>query len=625
MAYRLQAGCSSRNSPFEGGTPNRLIYSMFSFTRLQASFYWDRGRPARSQRLQRAGGTPAVPAKSVRVWLVTFLFAVTICIGGARTPSAAQSLAPRETQRVEETAEFHHQLGVAYHLRRCLDDASREYTRALELDPPRDLTNDEWKLVRRFAPRVYLNASEFFSLKDFAVILHPSERLIAYHFFWEDDIDFPEDNDPCDHELIWVRYSPDGMSIEKIWTYFHGRILAGGEAALSDARRNSMRPRVNVQWGKHGSMPVGWEELKIIADRGDAENKYYPVDQPISLKLYNEGTFRKLSEEGRRLETHPLGRRAGWPKKFSGTWTDFVDFSRSIEPLDWLDKNKMAAASRWNSATINQHFLRYNFRPKTEWPVENFKAHVSNVKPPIRTSAALTQKDFQLPPKSAFDPSMPRYPNLWFYIDASLAQSYESAVKLVTEQLRRAMRLREFYGPFDNPEGCDFEVRLEHLQPWEEREHRALQHSHAFHMRYYYTSLARKKLDRVKVTAPDGERNFFRFAASVHYEVEHTNPNHADVEMCPICGRTGEYRELKGNLVELVHDPLGLELVMTGKIRGEKVRFEDWEQREVGSIVSLKSTFVVQDFIFPAQTGDRNTLRIGVVVLTPPKPASRAE
>src|SRR5262245_2456649 len=25
-------------------------------------------------------------------------------------------------QRVEETADFHHQLGVAYHLRRCLDD-----------------------------------------------------------------------------------------------------------------------------------------------------------------------------------------------------------------------------------------------------------------------------------------------------------------------------------------------------------------------------------------------------------------------------------------------------------------------------------------------------------------------
>ena len=30
--------------------------------------------------------------------------------------------------------------------------------------------------------------------------MHPQRRLIAYHFFWEDDIDFPEDNDPCDHE-----------------------------------------------------------------------------------------------------------------------------------------------------------------------------------------------------------------------------------------------------------------------------------------------------------------------------------------------------------------------------------------------------------------------------------------
>jgi hypothetical protein len=56
---------------------------------------------------------------------------------------------------------------------------------------------------------------------------------------------------------------------------------------------------------------------------------------------------------------------------------------------------------------------------------------------------------------------------------------------------------------------------------------------------------------------------------------------------------------------------------MTGKIRGETVRFEDWDQREVGSIASLKSTFVLDDFIFPAQTGDRNTLRIGVVVLSP--------
>jgi hypothetical protein len=74
---------------------------------------------------------------------------------------------------------------------------------------------------------------------------------------------------------------------------------------------------------------------------------------------------------------------------------------------------------------------------------------------------------------------------------------------------------------------------------------------------------------------------------------------------------------LKGNLVELVHDPLGLELLQTGKIRGAVVRFEDWEQREVGGVEELKDRFSIQQSTFPAQSGDKNTLRIGVIVLAP--------
>jgi hypothetical protein len=462
-----------------------------------------------------------------RVSLVAFLLALAGFVGD----SPAHNLPHGESQRVEETAEFHHQLGVAYHLRRCLDDASREYTRALELDPPRELTDEDWRLVRRFAPRVYVTASEFFALKDFAVILHPTERVIAYHFFWEDDIDFPEDNDPCDHELIWFVTRPT-RCLSKNTDLLSWAGAEGGEAALSDARNNRMRPRVNVQWGKHGSMPVGWEELKIIGDRGDAESKYYPNDQPISLKTYNQGTFRKLKEEGRRLPTHPLGVRAEWPRRFSGTWNDFSHFSRLIEPLEWLEKHKLAAISRWNSATLNQYFLRYNFRPKTEWPIEDARSLTSAVKPSPPPAVALSLNEFQLPPKTAFDKSMPRYPNVWFYIDTSLAKSYEEAVKLVTEHLRHAMRMREYYGPFDNPEGCDFEVRLEHLQPWEQRQHRALQHSHAFHHKVLL-QLARASERTRQIAVAGGEREFFRFGASAHYEVEHTNPNHADVEICP--------------------------------------------------------------------------------------------
>ena len=140
---------------------------------------------------------------------------------------------------------------------------------------------------------------------------------------------------------------------------------------------------------------------------------------------------------------------------------------------------------------------------------------------------------------------MPRYPNVWFYVDASLAASYESAVKLVTDRLRQTMGLSELFGPFDNSEGCDFETRLEHLQPWHFRSAPALQHSHAFHMRYYYSALAKHKAGEVTLRTTAGTRPFFRFAASAHYEVEHTNPNHADVESCPICGRTGAYRSVR--------------------------------------------------------------------------------
>jgi hypothetical protein len=266
---------------------------------------------------------------------------------------------------------YHHKLGVEHHNRRNLDEASREYARALKLDPPRNPTPDELAIARRFAPRIHVTPSEFFPLKDFAVILHPDRPLIAYHFFWEDDIDFPEDNDPCDHELMWVEHADQGRRLKAIWTYFHGRILLGGEAARRDAAEHGGRPRIEVQWGKHGSMPIEWDALPITVSEGDVEGKYLPPpNERLTLKQYNEATYKKLSTEGRRLLDHPLGRRLGWPERFTGRWTDFVDFSRRVEPLEIFERTKMVKVSRWNSATIDQHFLAYNFRPKTEWPDE---------------------------------------------------------------------------------------------------------------------------------------------------------------------------------------------------------------------------------------------------------------
>jgi hypothetical protein len=516
---------------------------------------------------------------------------------GMGLPRSVANANPRQS---EDNARTHHQAGVAFHLRRCLDDASREYARTLASEPARELTGEEWALVKRFAPRLYVTPTEFFPLKDFAVILHPSNRLIAYHLFWEDDIDFPEDNDPCDHELIWVEYAEDRQTLKRLWTYFHGQILDGGREAVEEARQHAMRPRINVQWGKHGSMPVSWENLKVRRD-ANAEGA-----EPISLKLYNEETFGKLSSAGRRLPNHLIAVRGKWPVKFTGDWSAFTNFSKLVEPLRLLEQRRMALVSSWNSAAINQHFLSYNFRPKTEWPPDEVDSETLD----------LASSDLQLPSKSVFDRTMPRYPNVWFYLDVSLASDYDEAVKLVTRSLGQAMRLPEFYGPFDNPEGCDFEVRLEHLQPWEVRDNRALQHSHSFHMRYYFSTLAKSRLEVVRLGQPGRERRFYRFAASAHYEVEHTNPNHADVEICPVCGRTAAYAERKGSLVELVHDPLGLELLLTGRVRGETVRFEDRERLEVGSIKKLNEYFAIQTRVIDGMTGDRNTLRIGIIMIT---------
>lgn len=519
-----------------------------------------------------------------------------------------------ELADIPGSAEDRHQRGVDFHLQRRLDEASREYALVLAQEPARALTADEMALVRRLAPRLFTTPSEPFPLKDAAVILHPAERLIAYHLFWDDDIDFPDDNDPCDHEVVWIKYGQNG-SVERLWTYFHGRLLEGSAAAIDDARAHGQRARVNVQWGKHGSLPVGWESMPIAADPGDIEKAFIGTGK-MSLLDYNRGTWRKLTTEGRRAKDHAMAKRLKWPERYAGSFETFTDFSRPVDLQAALDAKALVAVSRFNSAVINQQFLAYNFRPKTEWPID-VAPDAARRTTAVPLLAAPTLDTFQLPAKSIFDPSMPRYPNVWFYVDASLAGSYDAAVRLINDEVRGPMRLHVVPGPYTNAEGADIDVRREHLQPWEPREQRLLHHAHAFHMRYYHSRLAEHQLERVTLATSTGARPFYRVAASAHYEVEHTNPNHADVERCPYCGRTGAYASQQGNLVEKVHDPLGVELLFDGTIRGEVIQFDDDQSRPVIGLGALRTRYAVDRHVFEAANGDRNTLRIGVVVIGP--------
>jgi hypothetical protein len=250
-------------------------------------------------------------------------------------PHCAAPSAP--ALKVYESAFRHHE-------KRRLEDASLAYAEALKLAPPLDPVPGQATRIRKFAPRLFTTASEPFPLIDFAAIQHPALPWIAYHLFWEDDIDFPDDNDPCDHEVIWVKTDAAGRRLETYITYFHRQLVSASPPAIDDANRRGGRPAVLVQWGKHGSMPLDWEKLKSA----------------------NMADFERLSTKGRYQQESPLGRR--WPRLFRGSFEDFLRFPLPVDPLPLLERNRMEKVAHFNNAVINRHFLRYNFAAKTDWP-----------------------------------------------------------------------------------------------------------------------------------------------------------------------------------------------------------------------------------------------------------------
>src|SRR5262249_18101097 len=125
-----------------------------------------------------------------------------------------------------------------------------------------------------------------------------------------------------------------------------------------------------------------------------------------------------------------------------------------------------------------------------------------------------------LPPIEIFKPETPRYPNVWFYGSKSEFSTYAKFVESLDTRFRSAG-----YRPDEVSlnEGADIALSIEHLQPWGPVGR--LAHAHALHIRFFWRRLEQHGLASVAGS--------WRVAASVHYEVEHGNPLHADVEVCP--------------------------------------------------------------------------------------------
>lgn len=112
-------------------------------------------------------------------------------------------------------------------------------------------------LARALAPVLYLNPEERFPLERVVAVVHPTRQIIAYHLLWRDDVNgaWIPFTIPTDQEIVWVGFDSTGAPTD-VWTYWHGTVLH------ADWRGHG-QVAINVQWGKHGSLPRGVDESDL--------------------------------------------------------------------------------------------------------------------------------------------------------------------------------------------------------------------------------------------------------------------------------------------------------------------------------------------------------------------------
>ena len=142
-------------------------------------------------------------------------------------------------------------------------------------------------------------------------VVHPRRRIIAYHLLWQDDVHgaWIPFTVATDEEIVWVGYDASGAPSD-IWTFWHGSTLH------ADWRERGT-PAIDVQWGKHGSLPHGTIESDL--PRGQTLNAFY-VLHFIGLPDILLG---KLTRPG--------------PSGFFHSYARYRDFSRVMRLGDSLD------------------------------------------------------------------------------------------------------------------------------------------------------------------------------------------------------------------------------------------------------------------------------------------------
>jgi len=241
-------------------------------------------------------------------------------------------------------------IGESYHAEGNLKLAGSYYQKAIAALSPEPITQEMRGAVLRYAPLLHVTDNEFFPLKDVVAVHHPRKPIIAYHLFWEDDYDFPDDYEPCDHEQMWVAYDRGNEQVTGVWAFYHGSIITTARAARMANEMNG-RAVIRVQWGKHGSIPAGGEHVRLLKG---------------TVLEDMRSAYRQVAAGGR-ASNHPIKQRS-WPTAYQGTWQDFMSFPVTVDSRDLLEDRDYIICSQLSNAVIQQYFLTYNFAAKYGWP-----------------------------------------------------------------------------------------------------------------------------------------------------------------------------------------------------------------------------------------------------------------
>jgi hypothetical protein len=194
------------------------------------------------------------------------------------------------------------------------------------------------QLARSLAPVLFLQRDEWFPLSRVVAVVHPTRHIIAYHLLWKDDahgswIPFTV---PTDQEIVWVGYDST-LAPTDLWAFWHGKIL-------HTAWTNRGGITVNVQWGKHGSLPRGIIESDL--PRFQTLNSFYAMAQVGLLDFW----LGKLTRPG--------------PGCFCHGYRRYREFTRPLLLGDRVD----VVAKTENPSQILAGVFGTRYSKKRPWP-----------------------------------------------------------------------------------------------------------------------------------------------------------------------------------------------------------------------------------------------------------------